>query len=308
MRYAAAVAAAAALAIVLLTARATAARELAITFDDFDLSDTTKLDADQRNDAILAELAKRGLTAALFVSCKNLRTPDDLRRLQAWADAGHAIGNHTWSHKYFGPKLSVREAADDIAKCDAKLTKVKGYERRFRYPFLAEGDTPAKRDALRSWLSKHHYASGAVTLDASDWYVDQRLRELFAKDPAASSGPLRSFYSAHILERASYYDGLAKEVLGRDVKHTLLLHTNLLAALHLGDLLTSLEQSGWKLIDAKTAFQDPIFDAPVDVMPAGQSIIWAHAKKAGKPVRYPGEDGAYEKDSIDAIMVRADRP
>lgn len=277
------------------------ARELAITIDDFDTSDTTQLDGDQRNTAILEALAKHKVRAALFVSCHRLRGPDDLRRLAQWARAGHIIANHSWSHTYFGAKQSAADEIADIARCDAMLAKLPGYVKRFRYPYLAEGDTQAKRDKVHAWLRKAGFRSGGVTIDSSDWFIDRRLRDRYARDPNADGRPVRDFYVRHMLDRAEYYDGLAREVLGREVKHTLLMHFNLLSALYLDDLLTRLEQNGWRLIDAPKAFEDPVFAAHVDVMPSGQSIIWAHAKKAGKDMRFPGEDGDYEKAALDAI-------
>jgi hypothetical protein len=36
--------------------------------------------------------------------------------------------------------------------------------------------------------------------------------------------PYRDFYLTHMWERAQYYDDLARKVLGRSVKHTILMH------------------------------------------------------------------------------------
>jgi hypothetical protein len=59
---------------------------------------------------------------------------------------------------------------------------------------------------------------------------------------------------------------------------------------------------GWKLIDAKNAFTDSVFSAAPNIVPSGESIIWALAKETGKfdnILRYPGEDGAYEKSKLE---------
>ena len=45
------------------------------------------------------------------------------------------------------------------------------------YKTLKEGDSVEKRDGFRALLMKHGYRNGYVTIDASDWYVDQRMRE-----------------------------------------------------------------------------------------------------------------------------------
>ena len=105
----------------------------------------------------------------------------------------------------------------------------------------------------------------------------------------------------HILDRAAFYDDLAKQVLGRGVKHTLVLHHNLLNALFLPDLLRAFKTNGWQLINAEGAYADPVYTARPDILPAGESIIWALAKETAKfesVLRYPGEDGVYQQDEM----------
>jgi hypothetical protein len=109
---------------------------------------------------------------------------------------------------------------------------------------------------------------------------------------------------SHIWDRANFYGSLSKKVLGRSVKHTLLLHHNLLNALFLGDLLHMFESKGWHLIDAQEAFKDPVFSARPDIVPAGESIIWALAKESGKfeeYLRYPGECDKYEEHKMNQL-------
>ena len=105
-------------------------------------------------------------------------------------------------------------------------------------------------------------------------------------------------------ERSLYYDDLSRKVLGRSVKHTILVHYNLLNALFLGDLLDMFKSKGWKMINAQEAFKDPVFQAAPKIVPAGESIIWALAKETGKfdnLLRYPGEDSGYENAKMDKL-------
>ena len=93
-------------------------------------------------------------------------------------------------------------------------------------------------------------------------------------------------------------------MLKRDVKHTILMHFNLLNALFLGDLIDMFRGKGWQVIDAVDAFRDPVFFAQPKIVPAGESIIWALAKETGrfdKVLRYPGEDGEYETPKMDKL-------
>jgi hypothetical protein len=64
------------------------------------------------------------------------------------------------------------------------------------------------------------------------------------------------------------------------------------------------KQKGWKLISANEAFKDSVFKLEPKIQPAGESIVWAAAKETGKYediLRYPGEDGEYEKDEMDKL-------
>ena len=143
-----------------------------------------------------------------------------------------------------------------------------------------------------------------MTIDNSDWFIDQRLSARLQKDPNVDIKPYRDFYLAHMWDRAQYYDALAKRVLGRPVKHTILTHYNLLNGLFLGDLIDMFKGKGWQLIDAEEAFTDPVFRAEPKILPAGESIVWAVAKVTGKipmSLRYPAEDGEYEKALMDKL-------
>ena len=118
--------------------------------------------------------------------------------------------------------------------------------------------------------------------------------------------PYRDFYLEHMWARAEYYDSLAQRVLGRPVKHTVLVHFNLLNGLFLGDVIAMFKSKGWQPIDAEEAFADPVFSARPQVLPAGESIVWSLAKEKGtipKSLRYPAEDGEYENARMDKLKL-----
>lgn len=280
--------------------------QVAITMDDFRWADAPKLNAEARNMAILTALLEHGnLKAALFVKGKNVDNERGRRLLRDWDAAGHTIANHSYSHlEYNSPNVTFDAYSQDILRGEAVLKDAKNFKKLYRFPYLKEGDSAEKRDRLRAFLREHGYRNGHVTIDASDWYVDGRLVKRITADPGADLKPYRDFYLSHIWERSLYYDGLARQLLGRGVRHTLLIHYNLLNALFLGDLLGMYKSRGWKLIDDERAFADPVFKRAPKIVPAGESLIWALAKESGKfdkALRYPGEDGVYEKEKMDKL-------
>ena len=79
---------------------------------------------------------------------------------------------------------------------------------------------------MRAFLDAHGYQNGSVSIDASDWYIDGRLKDRLKLNPKADLKPYRDYYLNHIWNRAQFYNELSIKVLGREVKHTLLLHYN----------------------------------------------------------------------------------
>ena len=271
--------------------------QFAITMDDFNWRNAVHLTAEQRNQAILNTLSANKAKAALFVMGRNADDQEGMTLLRRWDEMGHIIGNHTYSHRSLNSNITAAEYEGDIARAEAILIGLSHFRKIFRYPMLKEGNTAEKRDAVREFLKRRAYRIGHVTIDNSDWIVDQRLTARLQKDPKADAKPYREFYLEHMWDRAQYYDSLAKKVLDRPVKHTILMHFNLLNGLFLGDLVEMFRSKGWQLIDAEEAFTDSVFRAEPKTMPAGESIVWALAKEKGtiaKSLRYPAEDGEYE--------------
>jgi peptidoglycan/xylan/chitin deacetylase (PgdA/CDA1 family) len=277
--------------------------QVAITIDDFNWFDVPRMSAEARNQSLLGALRARSLKAAVFVAGKFVDNEKGAALLADWDREGHLIGNHTYSHPYY-PSVSFEKFSADVLRCEEVIGKLPRFRKLFRFPYLKEGETPRKRDAMRAFLKTHGYRNGHVTIDASDWYVDQRLRARLEKEPGADPTPYGKYYLEHIWERSRYYDELSRRVVGRSVSHTLLLHHNVLNGLFLGDLLKMYAEKGWKLIDAETAFRDPVFASAPNVTPAGESLVWSLAKANGryeKLLRYPAEDGEYEKARMDAL-------
>ncbi len=243
--------------------------------------------------------------AALFVTGMNVDNAQGASILRAWSKAGHILGNHTWDHVgYASASISPEQFQAGILRCDDLLRSYEGFQRLFRFPQLKEGQTVERRDAMRMWMHEHGYRNGYVTIDASDWYYDARLRQRLQREPEFDVTRFRRPYLDHILDRAQYYDSLARRAVGHGIPHTLLLHYNLINSLFLGDLVAELRQQDWRVIDAGEAFADPVFRREPAIAPAGESLVWALAKETGRfdgELHYPGEDDVYEKPLLDRL-------
>jgi peptidoglycan-N-acetylglucosamine deacetylase len=279
--------------------------QIAITMDDPQVKPAYGLSAVEVNRRVLDALEKHKIKAGLFVCGMRVDSQDGKQLLSTWNDAGHMLGNHSYSHLFLhSQKVTLAAYCDDIAKGEAVISGYSQFEKRFRYPFFKEGDTAEKRDGVRKFLADRGYRHGRATIDASDWAIDDRLTKRVAKDSTADLAPYRKFYLDHLWERAQFYDDLAVKALGRRPAHTLLVHHRLLNALFLGDVLDMFQKRGWEPISAEKAYNDPIYQKQPNILPAGESLVWALAKETGKfesVLRYPGEDDVYENPKMDAL-------
>lgn len=277
---------------------------VAITMDDVWWQKIPEGRRAESEDRLLNSL--HATQAFLFAIGQAVDNPQGARILDLWSSAGHRIGNHTFHHT---PLSEVAKPADfeaGILRTEQILRGHSGFRKWFRFPALKEGQTRAIRDRLRAFLALHGYRNGAVTIDASDWYYNQRLLDRLQAEPKFDVARYRQPYLDHIWNRAQYYDALSRQVLRRSVSHTLLIHYNFLNALFLPDLLTMFRSKGWGIVAAEEAFTDPVFNRPPDTVPAGESLLWALAKETGKfegRLRYPGEDDTYEKPLLDRLRI-----
>ena len=279
--------------------------KISFTFDDGSIDDMPGYKLEEWNQMLLDNLKKYNLKAVLFSKGLNKNTEKGQYVLRSWNDAGHKIGNHTIDHQNFSSKkISLEDFEAELINNDTIISKFSNYYKYFRFPYLKEGNTEEKINGFRQFLKERGYKTGHVTIDASDWYIDGRLVKRFKTDPKADVSGFRNFYIEHLFGRALYYDSLAFQLTGRRISHVILLHHNLAAALFLGDLIQYFKDNGWEVMDADKAFEDEIYNTETTIITAGESLIWALAKQSGKfekVLRYPAEDGDYEKDKMDKL-------
>jgi len=273
-----------------------AAQTIALTFDDgFDPRADTRVA--QWNESLLAALKAANVRTMLFPAGKVVDTPAGLALVAQWSRAGHAIGNHSYAHRSLGAASVTAEAfTADVLVAARLFDTLPGWQPMLRFPYLKEGGTADKRDAVRRWMREHGYRAAPVSIDTSDWYYNARYLELEAAGRLDLLVPFRTAYLIHLLDRVREYDKLAKAVLGRSPAHVMLLHANAINAALIGDVIQALRAEGWRVVSPLTAFADPLYALQPDTLPAGESIVWSLARKAGvADLRYPAEDGAYEE-------------
>ena len=285
----------------------TAKPVVSFTFDDGITSDITDFKFEEWNEMILSNLENANLKAVFFVTGKNKQDKKGQFLIKSWNDKGHKIANHSFTHPNFNFKKNTSNIFEkELLKTDSIISKFSNGIKLFRFPYLKEGQNKSKVDSIRRILTNNNYLNGYVTIDASDWYINQRLIEKIREKGFEKTeiNIFKDFYIQYIIERANYYEKLSFEMNERHINHTLLLHHNLTSALFLGNLIEKFKEEGWEVINADKAFQDKIFEKIPNPNFAGESLIWSMAKQSGKydhSLRYPAEDSRYEKGKMNKL-------
>ena len=196
--------------------------------------------------------------------------PYQIHILEAWHNAGQPLGNHTWSHPELD-KLTVTQYEANIARNEAILKKVdpKADWHWFRYPFLEEGDTLAKREAVRSWLQQHGYRIAEVTMDFQDYNWNEPYARCAAKHDEAAIRSLHDSYLAAADESIRVYRNTAHTLYGTDKPYVLLLHAGAFDARMLSELIALFRSRGFTFISLPQAMADPIYTADPQVPSPG---------------------------------------
>ena len=263
----------AALAAASACARKNAPKRFAITMDDFNLNVERRQTIIERNQGILDAMTAHDHKGAGFVSGQWVDNAQGRVVIQSWLDRGHMVGNHTYTHPHAN-KLTVADYLANIEKNTEFLSGIAGTTPKlFRFPYLDEGGTLEKRDAIRTYLDKNGYTNAAVTLDTFDWYIDGRMGQRLKSNPAADLSGYRDYYLETALRLAEHYNSLAADVGRAGTPHTMLVHHNELNGLFLSDLITHFKANGWTLIDAETTFTNDIFKVKPKTLNKGRSVL-----------------------------------
>ncbi|MEL6681559.1 MAG: polysaccharide deacetylase family protein [Pseudomonadota bacterium] len=243
--------------------RSAFAQEIAITLDDLPYvmpSRTSPQEGLAQVNAVNLHLAGHDIIATGFVVGQQV-TSQSLPALQAFVAAGHTVGNHSWSHSDYGTQ-SARVFRNETERTDRVLAQWLRENRFYRFPFLREGETEAAKQAAEQILARLGYVNVPVTIDNDEWRFNaDYIAALSAGDKSAAEA-IAGRYIEHMQEQTLHFQTLAQEVLGRDVKHILLLHMNQINADHLDRLLGWYADEGWTFITVGAALTDPLYAAP----------------------------------------------
>ena len=263
-------------------------REVAITFDDLPVTHNgmslARQQAVTRN--ILRACRQANVPAVGFVNEFKLVDQARIALLGQWLDAGHELGNHTYSHRDLH-RAELAEYEQEILRGE-KVTRALMLERGrkprwFRHPQLHTGRSVEVRQRVEAFLAKHGYRVAPVTLDNSEWIFARAYETAVEKGDAALQQRLGTEYVAYMDRKLAYFEEQSRALFGRNVRHVLLLHANALNADWFDELAASMRARGYRFITLGRALEDPAYRSR-DTYAGPAGITWLHrwALSAGK--------------------------
>ena len=268
------------------------ARRMAVTFDDLPLgyaSDSSYGIQKEVTARLLAHLDEHGVPAVGFVNEKKLYegpgpeeggepAPRRVALLRQWLDAGHALGNHTYSHPDLH-RIPLEDFQNDVLLGERVLRTLVGEREEkplfFRHPFLHTGRSLEVRRGLESFLERHGYRVAPVTVDNSEWIF------ALAYDRARTAGDERlarriaAAYVPYMEAKVAFFEHNSRELFDREIPQVLLVHANRLNADHFGALAERLAERGYRFVSLEEVLEDPAYDSPDSYTgPAG--LTWLH--------------------------------
>jgi peptidoglycan-N-acetylglucosamine deacetylase len=258
---------AAVLALLAMSVPALAAPQVAFTFDDLPAHSVlppgmTRIEV--AKEVIAALKAAKMPPAYGFVNGVLIdKEPASAPVLRLWRDAGNRLGNHTWSHPNL-QNLSVADYEAEIVRNEPVLAELGGDWHWFRYPYLSEGETPQKRDEVRSVLAGRGYHIAPATMMFGDWLYSEPYARCVTAHNHASVARMETLYFTAAAANIAYYRRMSQALYGHDIPYVLLLHIGAFEARTLPRLIALYRKHGFKFVSLEQAEADPYYRAFYD--------------------------------------------
>jgi peptidoglycan-N-acetylglucosamine deacetylase len=129
----------------------------------------------------------------------------------------------------------------------------------FRYPYLHEGNTLADRDAVRAQLAGAGYRVAQVTVDPYDWAYNDAYARCVEKGATEVADALRKQFLSEARAKLRWSVAMSQGLLGRPMRHVLLLHLGMVDAATVEELLSDYERLGVRWVPLERVLEDPVY-------------------------------------------------
>lgn len=244
------------------------AQEVAITWDDLPAhgplpSGETRLSI--INSIIATSKTKKLPPTYGFINARRLDSDVEGQLvLSAWRRAGLPLANHGWSHMNLNEN-SVAAFTTDISRNESTLKNYMGDRDWywFRYPNLAEGNTPEKTTEVRAFLAARGYRIAGVTMSFGDYMWNEPYARCRAKGDSKAIAWLKtSFLAAAYDDIKVVHTRFSAPRRSRGIppmRHVLLMHVGAFDSVMLPRLIDLYRSQGFRFVTLKRAQAHPYY-------------------------------------------------
>jgi hypothetical protein len=138
---------------------------------------------------------------------------------------------------------------------------------------LSTGRDSSSRAAFESFLAKHGYAVAPVTMDNDEWIYAAAYDKARAREDRTLQERIGRDYLRYMEEVTLFHEKLSRHLFGRDIAHTLLLHSNALNAEYVDELAGMFWRRGYRFVPFAEAMADDAYRSP-DTYVGQNGLSW----------------------------------
>lgn len=266
-------------------------RSVAVTFDDLPAThgDLAKYEYITTN--LLTKLKAEKVPTIGFVNEGKLFALGEIDRRTAllgkWLDAGHDLGNHSFSHIAID-RATFDEYTADVIRGETvmrMLLEAKGKQLRYyRHTQLRTGPTAEFRKRLNNFLTGRGYTVAPVTIDNNEYLYALAYANAKAKGDEVLMDRIVGSYIDYMDGIVAHFETISRSLLGYEVSQTLLLHANELNADQFDKLAAMLRRRDYTFVTLDEALKDPAYK--FTEAPSRRGLSWLHrwALAKGHPI------------------------
>jgi peptidoglycan/xylan/chitin deacetylase (PgdA/CDA1 family) len=306
-------------------ARAQERFEVALTIDDLPQGGREfGLDRMRRmTERFVRGVASRRIPAVAFVNEAQLFTvpgeaDERIAMIEAWAEAGIELGNHTFAHRSFR-ELTLAQYEEGVVRGET-VSRLLSERRKlpfryFRHPYLDTGPNLESRTEFEKFLAGRGYTIAPVTIDPADWMFSLVYADAKARGDKKAMRKVADEYLAHFDLALSYSEELARALFGRPIRHVLLMHANELNAENFDRVAAMFERRGYAFVPLPRALEDEAYRSPnAFALSTGITWLerWAVTREAAPTVSRPAppkwvEEAYVRIDAVAPLRIPGSR-